>query len=157
MKQSEAIRGILDAIENRIRAAAEPGGVLSQVKSIVPGDRSAQNPQPPALWIYPHEAPVTHAHGIRERWNLKVVLVAVTRAKQTKEAGALQPAMEQATDIISDAMTALVDGRRLGLPWVHDVQKVRMQFIPARRPPAETKLTAVAGEMNIIFSLIEGG
>ncbi len=151
MMQSEAIRGILDAIESRLKEASAKGGRLSAVHNkVIRGDRSPEHPQPPSLWVFWNDATITHVQTIRERWVLRIVLVAVTRADRD-----LQPGTEDGTDLISEAMSSIIDGRRLGLNWVHDVQKVRMQSQPARRPSPESKLAAVSGELNVIYSLIE--
>jgi hypothetical protein len=93
-------------------------------EKIMDGDTATAAPLAPLLWVIPANAEPTYSESIRERWRFEISLVAVVD-------GAPEVAGREALRIALAASRACVRVRSLGLRYVQDVRRGRVE--PARR------------------------
>ena len=120
---ADALDGILEAVRERLQAAAVPGGRLEEVKDVVRGDRARPQPRMPALWIVPEPAVVPNdtTPGLAESWQLPLRLAALVKDDDPDEGA------RAAVRLAAEARSVALGGssRRLGLPYVNDIVSTR--------------------------------
>jgi hypothetical protein len=86
----QAVEDVLDAIADALdAAAAETGGGLDEVLTVVRGDRSRPVPEMPALWVIPQAATYEQADfGDAEQWTLDVTIAALVKSDDPAEGAA---------------------------------------------------------------------
>lgn len=81
-----SVEVILDAIVEAVEAEVG-GGTLSEVKSVVRGDRARPMPPLPSVWIVPQVATQDEATYGEETWTLPVSVSALVKGDSPAEAG----------------------------------------------------------------------
>lgn len=145
---TDAMDQILTAIEAHLQAQRD--SALHQVRSVHLGDRARVGFELPALWILTQPLTVTPRHALQETWEMPVILTSVVKGEEPDQAARL------AIELAALARSAVVYGldRRLGLPFVHDVQST--SFIPARETQLDNRLLYAAGAVvTIRFAVLE--
>ena len=158
VRLDSAIDAILDALKTRLEAATitpeppdEPG-LLADVASVVIGNRSRPRPRMPALWVFGGEAFNQHnTAAIQETWELPIILVSVVQADQPEDGYRL------ATSVAARARSvALKDDRRLGLPYVSDINSTA--FDPSSQHEIDNRtLYSAAATVTARFQIFEKG
>lgn len=121
----DAIEAILDAIVGALDDAREesspPSLDLSEIQTIVRGDRARPQPKMPALWVVPEPAVADHTtHGLAEAWTMPVTIAALV-SSDDPEQGA-----RDCVRLAARARTVVLRARRLGLAYVQDTVSTRM-------------------------------
>lgn len=106
----DAIEEILVAMQSKLEMATQDGNLLQDVKSIVRGDRTAQKPVTPAIWIFSGQAIVQSGaqHTIVERWELPVQFISVVYNTNSEEG------FKEANSVASRAKSVIIEDRTLG-------------------------------------------
>lgn len=110
----------LETIRTEIKTRLEEADLA---RNVIWGDRSrVGNLKPPAIWVFPDEAMITHdGSALAEEWRYTFVVAALVKDTDP-EAGAAA-----AEDLVAKASAALIAGRTLS-GTVRDM--VRTRFIP---------------------------
>ena len=120
----EAVEAILDEIVEIIRDASEesspPSIDLSEVRTVVRGDRARPQPVMPAIWVVPEPAVADHTtHGLAEAWTMAVTIAALV-SSDDPEQGA-----RDAVRLAARARSSVLRNRRLTLAYVQDIVSTR--------------------------------
>lgn len=149
-----AIEEILDAMVDTLEAAASsesspPTDDLSEIRTIVRGDRARPQPENPSLWLFPGIAVADHTtHGLAEAWTMPVTIAALV-SSDDPEQGA-----RDAVRLAARARSRVLRSRRLGLAYVQDVVSTR--FDPgARQSERNRNLRWVDAIVTVRFKVWE--
>ena len=144
----DAIDQILDAMQETL-TAAKFSGILSDVNTIVLGDRARPHPELPSLWVFAAPALNEHtSHGLAETWSMPVNLVAL-RNDEVPEQG-----FRATADLAARANKIIVSQRDLGLGFVVDVTSTR--FEPTREQTLDhLVIYAAAATVTVKFNVFD--
>ena len=122
----DAVEEILDAMVSVLEAATEsesspPAVDLSEVATVVRGDRARPQPRNPSLWVFPGLAVADHTtHGLAEAWTMPVTLAALV-SSDDPEQGA-----RDCVRLAARARRCVLRDRDLALAYVQDVVSTRL-------------------------------
>jgi hypothetical protein len=112
---AEAFDAIVAAIASALEDWATQGMPLSDVRSVVRGDRSRPMPALPAIWVVPEAATQEGGtFGDPETWVMPVTLAALVKSDDPETGG------RECARLAADARKAVLSDRRLGLEYVVD-------------------------------------
>lgn len=118
----EAIKEIIESIDNTLKSATGNGKPLKDIKEVVKGERHKTKPSVPALWIFTETATIEHASALVEQWTLPVIISAIVKEN---DPGA---GYEKAGEYAAKARSEVLSDRTLGLrEFVQDVQSNRFE------------------------------
>lgn len=145
-----SVEAIIDAVVSAIEAETDEDGTLSDVRSVVRGDRARPLPEMPSVWVVPEAASMVRATYGEETWSLPLSIAALVKGDTPAEAGrdaqriaalarsaalrakdAADDGGAQVTDIISTSFdaTARSSERNRTLFWVEAVVTVLFTVI----------------------------
>ena len=105
----QCVEDILDEIVAEIQLETG-GGTLSEVQSVVRGDRARPMPKLPAVWVVPQAAQFRQdVFGSEEGWTMPVSIAALVKADDPDTGGRL------AQSITARARTAALRARPAGI------------------------------------------
>jgi hypothetical protein len=146
IRLDEAINLILDAVVNKLKEDC----LLSEVNTIVRGDRARPNPKPPSIFVYADVAYPEHPpRTLAESWTLPVLLVSTVKNDKPEEG------YQEATTLAAKARSAaLKEDRSLGLrDFVQDVRSFR--FEPSSPLMRDGSLFGSAAVIQVVFTILE--
>lgn len=149
----DAIEAILDAMVEAIRSATEsesspPAIDLSEVRTVVRGDRARPQPTNPSVWVFPGVATADHTtHGLAEAWTMPVTIAALV-SSDDPEQGA-----RDCVRLAARARTAVLRDRDLGLAYVQDVVSTRLD--PGARTNGNRNLHWADATVTVRFKIWE--
>ncbi|NPV70291.1 MAG: hypothetical protein HPY55_06555 [Firmicutes bacterium] len=110
---------IIQAILDRLEAARQAGGALSDVLHIVRGDRvRTSKVRPPSLWVFPSPDNIESAGGTTNVHKIEYIIVALVSNTDPEEG------QKAANNLAARAYTVLLEDRLLG-NTVHDFKPAR--------------------------------
>jgi hypothetical protein len=115
---SDSIETIIDSVVDAVKAEMG-GGTLSDVKTVIRGDRARPMPEMPAVWIVPQAAQQRAETYGEETWELPLSIAALVKGADPAEAG------KAAQRITSLAQGRTPDGDRHGRRYHDRVDKLR--------------------------------
>lgn len=81
-----SIEAIIDAVVEAIEAETQ-GGLLSDVKSVVRGDRARPMPELPSVWVVPQAAQQQSTSYGEDTWRLPLSIAALVKGDDPAAAG----------------------------------------------------------------------
>jgi hypothetical protein len=122
----DAINDIMNAIESTLKAKINiDGGKLSDVKSLIIGNKTSMKPKTPALWVMQSTGTMEEGNRVcYETWSLEIVVISVIYNTDTQEG------YQQANDLVCRAKNVLLADRTLGFghgTFFGDIVSVRYE------------------------------
>lgn len=111
---ADAIIDIRNAIENTLRSEINvDGGILSDVKTLVIGNKTSQKPMTPALWVFFNPAiPLVNTTMLKcETWEMDIIIIGVVY-NPVQDEGYLE-----ANKLTAHAKKVLLADRTLGFGY----------------------------------------
>lgn len=140
----------MDGVEAAIEAEREAEeGTLTDIKTLIQGDKSRPTPQPPAVWIRGLMATCDHSQrSYAEKWQVDILILAIVKNTDPAEG------YEQATSLAARARSAILKDRTLGnRKYIQDVRSKGFEMSgPDLRNEA---LCAATATIQVHFVILE--
>lgn len=145
----QAYEAIIDSIHASIEAEIVTGGMLSDVREVVRGDRARPRPNTPTIWIFGESAtPSNQSTAIKEKWEMPVSLVAIYESNDAEEG------YREASRLAALSRSVVLRDRALGLRnIVQDV--VSGRFDPSAPHFRKGNLFSSAAQVVVSFFTFE--
>lgn len=126
------------------------GGTLSDVVTVVRGDRARPMPVLPAVWIVPQPAQMDRMTYDDETWVMPISIAALVKGDDPADAG------RDSQRITALARSAALSVKLLGIPGVSLVDIVSVSFDPTARSNERNRtLFWTEAVINVTFTVTE--
>lgn len=137
---------VLDSIEDRCKDETK---LLSEINSVIRGDKLEYTPELPSLWIYTQTlVPTSDNTALKEQWVMPVVLEVVIEENNDAQKG-----YKKSTELAAKARSAVLKDRKLGLDNVAHV--LSGEFHPSGPGLRENNYFSSMAVVNVRFFTFE--
>jgi hypothetical protein len=136
IRSAKPLRVALEEIQEAIKTILEQekeSGYLTEVETVIRGDRARPKPPTPVVWLFINNAtPESSTLSLVQSWGLTVTLSVVYKSDDPSRG------FFKATEIATKAREVILRNRKLGLDYVSDIKDIN--FTPSNPAMANGNL-----------------